>query len=145
MKQKHTISVSEEQWNLAKESGINVSQLVEETVSLRCGSIKKVIEASSFCFGCKSKIKIGEVVIDFTPMENQLWIFSRCKGCSDKIKIHRIKTNQQDKETEVTHTFFSEFMKDINDNAEAQKLLNVIEPGLVVVSSRDKLLGILKK
>ncbi len=146
VKEKHTLSINPKEWDLAKSSGVNVSELVEEAINLKCGSIKKVMEACSFCFKCKTKIKTDEVTRDFIPTDkNQLWIITKCKKCYDKIKINRIKNNIENPETEVTPTFFTEFMKDINDNAEALKLINVAEPGLVIVSSKDKFLDILKE
>ncbi len=146
VKTKHTVSIEPELWELAKSGGANVSELVEQSITLRYGAIKTVMEGASYCFKCKKRIVKDEVTREFVPTNvNTIWIMTKCKKCYDKLIQYRTENNIENPELAVTLEYFLRFMKDVNDKPEALRLISVAEKGLVICSSKNKFIDILNE
>ncbi len=129
VKEKHTISVNPETWELAKQNDANFSELLEEIVNIKYGIIKNLIlNGGGICFLCKKKIKLYEGKRSMFPTEDKtLMLVSHCRECYSKLDTTKIQSSS----AEVYPREFLELMNDVNDNPELLKVVHTDKPGLI--------------
>ena len=158
VREKHSLSIERDLWDLAKSNNANISKLLEEAIDFRFGqSSNKFMKGISNCFRCKKKISLSDVSVIMAgpwiqgdhfgtdgPDENMLFFIAHCKDCKpvyDEIQ-------EKCKEScgyELSNQQLSDLINLVRESDGIdEEMVSLTQVGLVVSVNKRKFLAKLK-